>query len=73
MKTLNTTFKRLPIGKRFVTSTGAFRKVSEKSAFAVTVEGRGKTHERINFSRSAVVTIVNTAHYEIEDILRDAS
>lgn len=50
-----TSFKRLPVGAKFMARAGQFRKTSARTAVALTPEGRGRTHERIPFSRSASV------------------
>lgn len=51
----NTQFKRVAIGAHFTTAQGAFRKASNKGAFAIREDGRGQTHAQVRFSRSAAV------------------
>lgn len=48
------TFKRLPIGHRFISSHDAktYRKIGHKYAFPLDHEGRGLTHKKIYFTRS---------------------
>lgn len=60
------TFKRLEIGQKFSSAsasadcpTGNFRKVSSKEAIRLNDNGTGQTHNKIVFSRSCAVKVVN--------------